>query len=202
MAKRDEANGYYKEFRLTWDYQLLNSDEFRYKKINSLDAPIMDNSEIRITFYGISEVDKNVFSWDTLKEKETKMLNQKSLPGEEKGKGNKELYDNSDRNQSLWSWPRIMLGVANLLLLVATITAFLLFFLTSLSFPIAVPIVLTVLFVVNTVLFLGGNNLLPKSWLGKIDLGTGFFGKNENRDTNKHKKNIKQEREYGKKKAS
>ena len=83
---------------------------------------------------------------------------------------------------------RIIVGIADLLLLAAAVTTFLLFFLTSLSFSIAFPIVLTVLFVATTILFFGGNNLLPKSWLGRIDLGTGFFGKGGNRDKDEYKK--------------
>ena len=78
-----------------------------------------------------------------------------------------------------WSPFRIIVGIADLLLLAAAITTFLLFFLTTLSLSIAVPIVLTILFVVSTVLFFGGNNLLPKSCIGKINLGTSFFAKNE-----------------------
>ena len=88
------------------------------------------------------------------------------------------------------NWPplRIIIGVIDLLLLVATITAFLLFFLTNFISSIVIPIVLTILFVAFTILFFGGNGLLPKSWLEKIDLGTGFFVKNQDRDEDKYKK--------------
>ena len=81
---------------------------------------------------------------------------------------------------------RIIIGVIDLLLLAAAITTFLLFFLTSLSFSIVIPIVLTALFVVGTILFFEWKSILPKilpkSWLEKINLKTFFYGKDENKN--------------------
>ena len=59
---------------------------------------------------------------------------------------------------------RIIVGIADLLLWAAAITTFLLYFLTTLSFSIAVPIVLTVLCVAFTILLFAWNKILPESW--------------------------------------
>lgn len=76
--------------------------------------------------------------------------------------------------QSSWPLPSIIVGVIDLLLLAAAIITFSLFFLTNLISSIVVPIVLTILFVAFTILFFLGNNSLPKSCLGKINLRTGL----------------------------
>ena len=90
---------------------------------------------------------------------------------------------------------RIIVGIADLLLWAAAITTFLLYFLTTLSLSIAVPIVLTALFVTFAVLFFGWDKvlpkILPKAWLEKLDLGIDLNeeNKNEIKETENYEKN-------------
>lgn len=84
---------------------------------------------------------------------------------------------------------RIIIGVIDLLLLVAMAITFSLFFLTNLSLSIWVPVVLTVLFIIDIVLFFGFEKIFPKSWMEKVDLKTnigeegGINYKNGNRES-------------------
>ena len=81
-------------------------------------------------------------------------------------KNNNENYvsKTDPANKNNWPFSRIIVGIIDLLLLAAAITTFLLYFLTALGFSIAVPIVLTVLFVIDTVLFLVWDYISPESW--------------------------------------
>ncbi|MBQ9491494.1 MAG: hypothetical protein IJU86_01800 [Firmicutes bacterium] len=89
---------------------------------------------------------------------------------------------------------RIIVGIADLLLLAAAVATFLLYFLTTLSLSVAVPIVLAALFVVGSVLFFGWNEILPKilpeGGLKKINSG---IDPNEN-DKEKSKNYEKEEK--------
>ncbi|MBQ9491313.1 MAG: hypothetical protein IJU86_00855 [Firmicutes bacterium] len=95
-----------------------------------------------------------------------------------------------------WPWSRIILGVIDLLLLAAAITTFLLFFLTTLSFSVAVPIVLIGLFIVGAILFFGWKKvlpkILPKSWLKTINLGIKLNENDKARTDRKAEKNPEQ----------
>ena len=91
--------------------------------------------------------------------------------------------------QNNWPLSRIIIGIIDLVLLALAVAACLL------HAHIAIPIVISVFFVIFTFLFFGGNNLVPKDWRGSIDLGTAFLVKNENRDIDKHKENINQKNE-------
>ena len=75
---------------------------------------------------------------------------------------------------------RIIVGIADLLLFAAAVTTFLLFFLSSLSLSIAIPIVLAALFVTFAVLFLGWSTILPKGCLKKINSGADLGKEKEN----------------------
>ena len=98
-------------------------------------------------------------------------------------KNGNDVFDLNNLNSN-YPLLRIIVGIADLLLLAAAITTFLLYFLTTLSLSIAVPIVLAALFVFGAYLFLRWNSgwpkILPKSWLPKkIDLETYPYKENE-----------------------
>ncbi len=86
---------------------------------------------------------------------------------------------------------RIIVSIADLLLLAAAVATFLLYFLSSLSLSIAIPIVLTVLFVIDTILFFGWNTILPDNCLKKPDLGIdlGEENKDKIKETENDEKN-------------
>lgn len=94
------------------------------------------------------------------------------------------------------TWSKIILGVIDLLLLLAAIITFLLFFLTTLSFSVAIPIVLTGLFIVGAILFFGWKKvlpkILPKSWLKTINLGIKLNENDKARTDRKAEKNPEQ----------
>ena len=99
---------------------------------------------------------------------------------------------------------RIIIGIVDLL---ATITTFLLFFLTSLNVPIVALIAPPVLLVFGTILFFGWNKvlpkILPKSWLKKTNLGINPNAKDKEKINNKNKKeNIRLEEDKDKGKTT
>ncbi len=113
-----------------------------------------------------------------------------------KGNGNitfREALEISEaRHNNLQLSPlKIIVGIADLLLLAAAVTTFLLYFLTTLSLSVAVPIVLAALFVTFAVLFLGWNTILPDNCLKEPDLGIDLNEeyKNEIKETENNKEN-------------
>ena len=217
VAKKflETKDKYDEQFRLVWDHQLLNTNELKNKKISSLGEsidPISNNATIYISFYDSNNINSDVFSWDTLSEseKEKKVLDQKGKfsskklaitdnnnnnNNNNKNKNNNKNNNKNKNNNFRNNWPllRIIIGVIDLLLLAVAIITFLLFFLTSLSVPVAIPIVLTALFVAGAVLFFGWNKILPKilpeGGLKKINSG---IDPNEN-DKEKSKNYEKEE---------
>ena len=138
-------------FRLIHNNILINTIENKDKTINSFNI----GSNPRVFFIGALKSD-NLLSWDTI-ELESEVTNETKVESENKCKIKL-------KNKNNWPLLRIIIGIIDLLLLLATITTFLLLFLTSLNLFIAVPIVLTVLFFVGAALFFGFGKILPKSW--------------------------------------
>ena len=111
------------------------------------------------------------------------------------------------KNKNNWPLLRIITGIVDLLLLLATITTFLLFFLTSLNVPIVALTAPPVLLVFGTILFFGWNKvlpkILPKSWLKKTNLGINPNAKDKEKINNKNKKeNIRLEEDKDKGKTT
>ena len=174
-------NGYYKEFRLVWNHQLLNTSEFQNQKIDLLEKPITNGKTIGINFY--SSIGKDVFSWNTLSEKDKeeaeKIVSVSEISPEvdlqeqttiNLNTDKKEQNPNSERtkekeeeksvgHKSSWPTPRIIVGVIDLLLLVVAVATFLL------NIHIVATTVLAALFVVGAILFFGWNTILPKTLL-------------------------------------
>ncbi len=169
----EENNGYYKEFRLVWNHQPLNTSKFKNQKIDLLDQPITDNKTIGINFDSTSNND--VFSWDTLSEKDKegaeKIVSVSKISAEADLKKQTKINLNTDKkgqkrsseeekksvgHESSWPAPRIIVGVIDLLLFAAAVAAFLL------GISIVVTIILFFLFLVGGVLFLGWSCILPK----------------------------------------
>ena len=97
----------------------------------------------------------SIYPRDNIECKENELIKIKDL--------NLDLEDDPV-NENNYPLARIIICVIDLLLLAAAITTFLLYFLTTLSFSIAVPIVLTVLCVAFTILLFAWNKILPESW--------------------------------------
>ena len=95
------------------------------------------------------------------------------------------------KNKNNWPLLRIIIGIVDLLLLLATITTFLLFFLTSLNVPIVALIAPPVLLVFGTILFFGWNTILPDNCLKEPNLGIDINEecKNEIKGIEKNKDN-------------
>ena len=185
-----------KSFRLVCCNHTINGIENKLKTISELN--IGDCATIYVVPLGSDNPD--FLSWNTIEEELKKEKNQKDIKDEEeikeeikkeeeiKEEREKDVNSLESKIKSENNLPplRIIIGVIDLLLLAAAITTFLLFFLTSLSFSIVIPIVLTALFVVGTILFFEWKSILPKilpkSWLEKINLKTFFYGKDENKN--------------------
>lgn len=185
-------------------FVLADGSIFDKTTVDLLDKPIGNfGFGEKQTMYVIEPIGKTVSNdlSDFIVPTETNFLQDKKSENNKINENNKTT--NIEKNERNWSLSRIIMGIADLLLLAAAIITFLLFFLTSLSVPVAVPIVLTALFVVGSVLFFGWNKILPKilpkGCLEKLDLGIDLNEeyKNEIEETENDKgNNPEKEDEY------
>lgn len=170
----------------------VKTNELKNKTIDLLEKPIINGETIGINFYFSS--DKDVFSWNTLskkdKEEAEKRVSIPEITPEVDLKKQTTINLNTDKkgqnpNSERTKEKEEEKGVIDLFLLSAAITTFLLFFLTSLSFSVAVPIVLTGLFLVVGVLFLGWDYILPKilseGWLQRLGYETNVRQNNQDK---------------------
>ena len=130
--------------------------------LNNLDDTVSDlhNLEDKVSDLNNSEEIKNSNLVEELKtlEKENDVFNSGRLNNNPKTSFDSKKEGKNSKYPPL----RIIVGIADLLLLVAAVATFLLYFLTTLSLSVAVPIVLAALFVVGSVLFFRWNKILPK----------------------------------------
>ena len=187
-------------------FVLADGSIFDKTTVDLLDKPIGNfGFGEKQTMYVIEPIGKTVSNdlSDFIVPTETNFLQDKKSENNKINENNKTT--NIEKNERNWSLSRIIMGIADLLLLAAAIITFLLFFLTSLSVPVAVPIVLTALFVVGAILFFGWNTILPKilpdNCLKKPNLENTLDEKNKdkieeienNEKTNPEKKDEKEE---------
>lgn len=107
---------------------------------------------------------------------------------------NSKISLNSKKESKDSNYPllRIIVGIADLLLLAAAVATFLLYFLTM-SLSVAIPIVLSALFVVGAILFFGWKNLLPKYLQKRINLGTDLGESDEYKEDGEKKPELGEE---------
>ena len=118
----------------------------------------------------------------TCNQEENKLIKIEDLKSDLNKNNNGNYVSKTDpANKNNWLFSRIIVGIIDLFFLAAAITTFLLYFLTSLSLSIAIPIVLTVLCVFIAILFFRWHKILPKIspelWVKKIN-GREVEGKN------------------------
>ncbi len=108
---------------------------------------------------------------------------------------NSRISSDSKKESENSNYPllRIIVGIADLLLLAAAVATFLLYFLSSLSLSIEIPIVLAALFVVGAILFFGWKNLLPKYSQKRINSGTDLEKSDKYKEDNEKKPELKKE---------